>query len=91
MLEHESHIRIDAKRRALDTLDAKGGRVWSATDSGNVPQNAEIDAIIDVPERIASQSRHSLRLSAKRAARKKGRAWLNGEPTVVNTGDRACS
>jgi hypothetical protein len=35
-----------------------------ATDSGDEPQNAEIEAIIDVPESVASQSRHRLTFSA---------------------------
>src|SRR5437879_11244971 len=65
MLEHYSHIRIDAKRQALDALDAQRGRVLPANGNGNAdgPQNAEIKAIIHVPERVTSQSRHSLTLS----------------------------
>jgi hypothetical protein len=65
MLEHYSHIRIDAKRQALDALDVQRGRVLPVTGHGNGgdPQNAEIKAIIDVPESAASQSRHSLTLS----------------------------
>jgi integrase len=65
MLEHYSHIRIDAKRQALDALDAQRGRVLPENGNGNAdgPQNAEINAIIDVPESVTSQSRHSLTLS----------------------------
>ena len=65
MLEHYSHIRIDAKRQALDALDAQRGRVLPANGNGNAdgPQNAEIKAIIDVPDSVTSQSRHSLTLS----------------------------
>ena len=65
MLEHYSHIRIDAKRQALDALDVQRGRVLPAAGNGNggVPQNAEIKAIIDVPESVTSRSRHSLTLS----------------------------
>ena len=63
MLEHYSHIRIDAKRQALDALDAQRGRVLPANGNGNGPQNDEIKAIIDVPESVTSQSRHSLTLS----------------------------
>ena len=63
------HIRIDAKRQALDALDVQCGRVLSATDSGDDPQNAEVEAIIDVPESVASQSRHSLRLQRVSAIR----------------------
>jgi hypothetical protein len=64
MLEHYSHIRIDAKRQALDALDVQRGRVLpeAGNDAGE-PQNAEIKAIIDVPESVTSQSRHSLTLS----------------------------
>jgi hypothetical protein len=63
MLDHESNIRIDAKRQALDALDVQCGHVLSATDSGDDPQNAEIEAISDVPESVGSQSRNSLTLS----------------------------
>ena len=63
MLEHYSHIRIDAKRQALDALDAQRGRVLPANGNADGPQNAEIKAIIDVPESVTSQSRHSLTLS----------------------------
>jgi Phage integrase family len=65
MLEHYSHIRIDAKRQALDALDVQRGHVLPEARNGNGgdPQNAEIKAIIDVPENVTSQSRHSLTLS----------------------------
>ena len=64
MLEHYSHIRIDAKRQALDALDVQRGRVLPGAGNGNGgdPQNAEIKAVIDVPESVTSQSRHSLLL-----------------------------
>jgi hypothetical protein len=63
MLEHYSHIRIDAKRQALDALDVRG-RVLPATNNGDdAPQNSQIKTIIDVPESVTSQSRHSLTLS----------------------------
>ncbi len=66
MLEHYSHIRIDAKRQALDALDVQRGRVLPVTDNGNGDDpecgDAEIEAIIDVPESATSQSRHSLLL-----------------------------
>jgi hypothetical protein len=35
VLEHDSHIRIDAKRQALDALDAQRGRVLPAQGNGN--------------------------------------------------------
>ena len=60
MLEHYSHIRIDAKRQALDALDVQRGRVLPEAGNGSDP---EIEAIIDVPESVTSQSRHSLTLS----------------------------
>jgi len=65
MLEHYSHIRIDAKRQALDALDVQRGRVLPEAPNGNGGdrQNAEIKAIIAVPESVTSQSRHSLTLS----------------------------
>ena len=62
MLEHYSHIRIDAKRQALDALDVQRGRVLPEAGNGHGggPQNAEIKTIVDVPESVTSQSRHSL-------------------------------
>ena len=62
MLEHYSHIRIDAKRQALDALDVQRGRVLPEAGSGNGgdPRNTEIKAVVDVPEGVTSQSRHSL-------------------------------
>ena len=54
MLEHYSHIRIDAKRQALDALDVQRDRVLPATGNGDGSHNAEIKAIIDVPESVTS-------------------------------------
>ena len=62
MLEHYSHIRIDAKRQALDALDVQRGRVLPEAGNGN-GGDPEIGAIIEVPESVTSQSRHSLTLS----------------------------
>ena len=62
MLEHYSHIRIDAKRQALDALDVQRGRVLPEAGNGNGGA-PEIAAIIEVPESVTSQSRHSLTLS----------------------------
>ena len=62
MLEHYSHIRIDAKRQALDALDVQRGRVLPQAGNGN-GGDPEIEAIIEVPESVTSQSRHSLTLS----------------------------
>src|SRR5258708_1945054 len=61
MLERYSHIRIDAKRQALDALDVQRGRVLPEAGNGN--GDPKIDAIIEVPESVTSQSRHSLTLS----------------------------
>ena len=52
-----------SKRQALDALDVQRGRVLPAAGNGGDPQNAEIRAVIDVPESVTSQSRHSLTLS----------------------------
>ena len=51
--------------RQRDALDVQRGRVLPEAGNGNGgdPQNAEIKAIIDVPESVTSQSRHSLTLS----------------------------
>ena len=62
MLEHYSHIRIDAKRQALDALDVQRGRVLPEAGNGN-SGDPKIEAIIEVPESVTSQSRHSLTLS----------------------------
>ena len=64
MLEHYSHIRIDAKRQALDALDVQRGRVLPEAGNGNGNGgDPKIEAIIEVPESVTSQSRHSLTLS----------------------------
>ena len=59
MLEHYSHIRIDAKRQALDALDAQRGRVLPSNGNGDgeghQALDAEIKAIVDVPESVTSQ------------------------------------
>jgi hypothetical protein len=70
MLEHYSHIRIDAKRQALDALDAarraavKNGDGDDKGNGNERPANdAEIPTIVEVADDLTSQSRHSLRLS----------------------------
>jgi hypothetical protein len=62
MLEHYSHIRIDAKRQALDALDnlRRGGD--GANGNGEPENNAEIETIVEVGDNLTSQSRHSLLL-----------------------------
>ena len=61
MLEHYSHIRIDAKRQALDALDA-ARRVTAHNGEGNGDgaHQTEIPAIVEVGDDLTSQSRHSL-------------------------------
>ena len=62
MLEHYSHIRIDAKRQALDALDNQR-RVGDAGNGNGKPANdAEIETIVEVTGDLTSQSRHSLLL-----------------------------
>jgi integrase len=76
MLEHYSHIRIDAKRQALDALDAARRRT---TPNGNGPDgngggsngrgpaapenDVKIPLVVALAEGVTSQSRHSLALS----------------------------
>ena len=63
---NQEGIRIDAKRQALDALDVQRGRVLPVTGNGNGADpeggDAEIEAIIQVPNSVTSQSRHSLLL-----------------------------
>jgi hypothetical protein len=69
MLEHYSHIRIDAKRQALDALDAARGNSApnrggdGSKNNGEAPDEGDIDALVEVSDELTSQSRHSLRLS----------------------------
>ena len=71
MLEHSSHIRIDAKRQALDALDA-ARRTTTPNGNGDGegsrrneerPEQGGIDALVEVSDELTSQSRNSLRLS----------------------------
>jgi hypothetical protein len=61
MLEHYSHIRIDAKRQALDALDT-ARRATAGNGNGDVANEAEIATIVEVGDDLTSQSRHSLLL-----------------------------
>ena len=71
MLEHYSHIRIDAKRQALDALDLarrntapqKNGDGHGSRGNEEGPDEGGIDALVEVSDEFTSQSRHSLRLS----------------------------
>jgi hypothetical protein len=61
MLEHYSHIRIDAKRQALDALDELRKKDAPAPETSD--DDPEVQADIEVDEALTSQSRHSLTLS----------------------------
>jgi hypothetical protein len=63
MLEHYSHIRIDAKRQALDALDAaRRSPAHNGEGNGNGAKQTEIPSIVEVIGDATSQSRHSLLL-----------------------------
>ena len=57
MLEHYSHIRIDAKRQALDALDEQRSRGLHEPNGDEAPS---IETMIEVSEELTSQLRHSL-------------------------------
>jgi len=67
MLEHYSHIRIDAKRQALDALDTarrgEAGNGNAGNGSGGAAHSTEIETVVEVSADLTSQSRHSLLLS----------------------------
>ena len=71
MLEHYSHIRIDAKRQALDGLDDRRGGEHRNTANGNgKPQTTrKSETIVEVADDLTSQSRHSLLLQRIAALR----------------------
>jgi len=58
---HTSHIRIDAKRQALDALDNLR-RGDDANGNGKPVIDAEIATVVEVADDLTSQSRHSLLL-----------------------------
>jgi hypothetical protein len=61
MMEHYSHIRIDAKRQALDALDAaRRSTAHNGEGNGNVANETEIQTVVEVGDDLTSQSRHSL-------------------------------
>ena len=61
MLEHDSHIRIDAKLPALDALDAvRRSTAHNGEGNGDDANETEIPAIVQVSDDLTSQSRHSL-------------------------------
>ncbi len=61
MLEHYSHIRIDAKRQTLDALDA-ARRAPAHNREGNADgaNGTEIQTVVEVGDDLTSQSGHSL-------------------------------
>jgi hypothetical protein len=57
-------IRIDAKRQALDALDAaRRSTAHNGDGSGDGADQTEIPAVVEVSDDLTSQSRHSLLLS----------------------------
>ena len=60
MLEHYSHIRIDAKRQALDALDDV--RRAESNGNGKPAKDNEIETIVEVTDDLTSKYRHSLLL-----------------------------
>ena len=60
MLEHYSHIRIDAKRQALDALDEQRKNGLREPNGDQAP---DIQTIVEISEEVTSQLRHSLTLS----------------------------
>jgi hypothetical protein len=59
MLEHDSHIRIDAKRQALDALDAarrgEAGNGNAANGNEEAANAAEIETVVEVSDEVTSQ------------------------------------
>ena len=58
MLEHYSHIRIDAKRQALDALDAarrdEAGNGNGADGNGEAANAGEIETVVEVSDELTS-------------------------------------
>jgi hypothetical protein len=55
MLEHHSHIRIDAKRQALDALDAaRRAPAHNGDGIGDGANQTEIAAIVEVSDDLTS-------------------------------------
>ncbi|MBA2301642.1 MAG: tyrosine-type recombinase/integrase, partial [Acidobacteria bacterium] len=68
MLEHYSHIRIDAKRQALDALDA-ARRSEAGNGNGDAANAAEMATIVEVADDLTSQSRHKFAFAGLPALR----------------------
>jgi hypothetical protein len=63
MLELYSHIRIDAKRQALDALDAaRRATEHNGGGNGDGTNETELQTVVEVGDDLTSQSRHSLLL-----------------------------
>ena len=56
-LEHYSHIRIDAKRQALDALDNLRRSGNGANGNGEPASDAEIETIVEVAADLTVESR----------------------------------
>lgn len=54
MLEHYSHIRIDAKRQALDALDEQRGR--EEPEAGSEADDTEIETIIEAGKTLTESA-----------------------------------
>jgi hypothetical protein len=54
MLEHYSHIRIDARRQALNALDDERRRAGTNGD-GKPANDGEIETIVEVADDLTSQ------------------------------------
>ena len=54
-MEHDSHIRIGAKRKALDALEAARRRAAGNGDEDRAKE-AEIEAVVEVINELTSQS-----------------------------------
>ena len=70
MLEHYSHIRIDAKRQALDALDAARRSTAHNRWQWGRRKPDGIETIVEVADDLTSQSRHSLVLRGSPPAAK---------------------
>ena len=73
MLEHSSHILIDAKRQALDALDGarrgEAGNGNAANGNGEAANVAEIETVVEVSDDLTSQSRQQFAFAGLAALR----------------------
>ena len=57
-MEHYSHIRIDAKRQALDALDA-ARRAPGSNGNENGQNDSEIEAVVEVSDDLVTVTSQS--------------------------------